>query len=249
MPKVASLSVVLLCYNDAHSIRGLVERAQAAAELHAEEYEIIVVDDGSTDDSPRVLGGLLGRIDNLRIVRHPSNLGYGGALRSGLLESRKAFVFYTDGDGQYDVHDLGSLVASAGAADVVNGYKARRSDPAHRVVIGKLYARVARGLFNLPIRDVNCDFRLIRRWALEGLTLEEEGGSVCIELVHKLATRGCRFAEVEVAHHRREFGRSQFFRPGRVWRTVKGVWRLWMALGAGRRGPQGTRPTAPGPGV
>ena len=161
----ASLSVFFPAYNDAPSLPGLVAKTFAVLEAHAADYEVIVVNDGSRDATASVLEGLRGQYGpRLRVVTHQRNRGYGGALRSGFEAATKEFVFYTDGDGQYDVGELPRLLELVGPdTGLVNGYKLERHDPAHRVWIGRTYNFCARLLFRIRIRDIDCDYRLIRR--------------------------------------------------------------------------------------
>jgi glycosyltransferase involved in cell wall biosynthesis len=149
----------------------------------------------------------------LRVITHTRNRGYGAALRSGFEAASKEFVFYTDGDGQYDPGELPALVkAMAPDVGLVNGYKVKRHDPAHRIWIGRVYNWAAGALFRIRIRDIDCDFRLIRRQALERIRLVSTSGTVCVELVRKLEVSSWRVVEVPVRHYPRQYGRSQFFR-------------------------------------
>jgi len=200
--------------------------------MHADDYEVIVVNDGSVDDTSEVLARLAERFAPLlRVITHAANRGYGGALRSGFSAARKDLVFYTDGDGQYDPGELPKLL-SLMAPDVglVNGYKLGRNDPWHRVWIGNTYNFCARRLFRIRIRDVDCDFRLIRRGLLEQVRLTSTSGAVCVELVRKLELAPYRVAEVGVHHYPRRHGRSQFFRLGSLAVTLSQLVQLWVRL-------------------
>src|SRR5262249_37700179 len=147
------------------SLPSLIERTFAVLRECAPEYEVIVVNDGSFDNTGEVLVGLAERFaPHMRIVTHPENGGYGGALRSGFANATKELVFYTDGDGQYDVGELPNLLAALRPEiGLVNGYKLERNDPWHRICIGNVYNIFARLMFRIRLRDVDCDFRLIRR--------------------------------------------------------------------------------------
>jgi len=227
-----SLSVFFPAYNDAPSLPGLIAKTFIILERHVADYEVIVVNDGSYDDTAQVLESLRQRYGpRLRVVTHPQNRGYGGALRSGFAAARKDFVFYTDGDGQYDVGELPLLLARASpATGLVNGYKLERHDPAHRVWIGKAYNFCARLLFRIRIRDIDCDYRLIRRPLLAKIHLTSTSGTICVELVRKLELSGCRVAEVGVHHYPRLHGRSQFFRVKSLAVTFLQLLRLWLRL-------------------
>jgi hypothetical protein len=226
-----SVSACLLCYNDAATIVGLVERAAAALDALDVQGEIVVVDDGSADDSLERLREAAGREPRLRVVEHARNRGYGGALRSALEAAGGDWVFYTDGDGQYDPSQLVRLARHAGPdVDWVQGYKRYRSDPLNRRVVGAVYAAAMGFLFGLPIRDIDCDFRLMRSGRLGELRLEKDSGAICVELVHGLKQAGARCVEVEVDHFERPHGRSQFFRPRRVLFSLYDVATLWIRL-------------------
>ncbi|MFL6207243.1 MAG: glycosyltransferase family 2 protein [Pyrinomonadaceae bacterium] len=230
------MSVFFPAFNDAQAIGALVGDALGLLPNLTDDYEIIVINDGSTDETATVLDQLAHTHKHVRVVQHARNLGYGAALRSGFAHARKELVFYTDGDGQYDVRELARLFPLlAAGVDVVNGFKIKRADSGRRKVIGGLYNRLARLLFRLPIRDVDCDFRLLRRSAVASITLTSSSGAICVELVRKLHVAGCRFAEVPVHHYPRAHGRSQFFTPRRVARTACDFCALWLRLVVLRR--------------
>src|SRR6185295_156982 len=150
---------------------------------------------------------------HLRVVTHQQNRGYGGALRSGFASSTKEFVFYTDGDGQYDPGELLALLRKVSPGmGLVNGYKIARHDPWRRVAIGWLYNRFARFLFGVKLRDIDCDFRLIRRSLLDQIDLSSTSGTICVELVLKLEMLAPRVVEAPVHHYPRLHGRSEFLR-------------------------------------
>lgn len=182
--------------------------------MRVADFEVIVVNDGSTDQTAEVLEQLQLQYGLfLKVVTHPCNLGYGAALRSGFEASVKDWIFYTDGDGQYDPRELSLLLDAVDPqTSFVNGYKLQRNDPWHRIAIGFLYNRLARAAFRIGIRDIDCDFRLIKRDLVQGLELQSTSGTICLELVRKLELSGAKTAEVPVSHYPRLHGRSQFFR-------------------------------------
>jgi glycosyltransferase involved in cell wall biosynthesis len=155
-------------------------------------------------------------------------------------------VFYTDGDAQYDPAELAVLWARmTPAADLVNGYKISRSDPWHRIVIGRVYHHVVSLLFGLSVRDVDCDFRLMRRSIFETINLEKNSGVICLEMMKKIEDAGFRIVEVPVHHYHRAFGKSQFFNFRRIAKTGLDVLRLWYELVIRRRHLRpGARPLA-----
>jgi glycosyltransferase involved in cell wall biosynthesis len=227
-----ALSVFFPAYNDAPSLPGLIHKTFAVLEKYVIDYEVIVVNDGSQDNTGEVLEALrLEFAPLMRVVTHAQNRGYGGALRTGFESSTKEFVFYTDGDSQYDVSELPRLLQLVTPTiGLVNGYKLERHDPAHRIWIGSIYNLCARLMFRIRIRDIDCDYRLIRRSLLDKIHLTSTSGTICVELVRKLEMSGCEVKEIGVHHYPRIYGRSQFFRLRSLASTFVQLLRLWVRL-------------------
>ena len=225
-----SISVFFPAYNDAPSLPSLIAKTFEVLESYGEDYEVIVVNDGSYDNTGEVLAQLREQYgDRLRPITHPENRGYGGALRTGFASATKNWVFYTDGDGQYDVGELPKLLAlMTPDVGLVNGYKLERNDPWHRIWIGKVYNQFARFLFRVKLRDIDCDFRLMRRELVQAINLTSTSGTICVELVKKIELTGCQIAEVGVHHYPRLHGRSQFFRVKSLLTTLMQLIRLWI---------------------
>jgi hypothetical protein len=140
-------------------------------------------------------------------------------------------VFYTDGDAQYDPAEMVLLWrAFNDEVDLVNGYKISRSDPLHRIIIGRIYHHTVKILFGLTVRDVDCDFRMMRRSIFDKVRLEKNSGVICLEMMKKITDAHFRIAEVPVHHYHRAYGRSQFFNFRRLARTAIDVFKLWFAL-------------------
>jgi glycosyltransferase involved in cell wall biosynthesis len=231
MKKSESLSIFFPCYNDEKSIGKLVEHSFSVAENLSNDYEVIVIDDGSTDNSREVLKKLKQKYKNLKLVFHNRNKGYGGALISGFKTASKDLIFYTDGDGQYDVSEL-PLLHQLMSKDVsfVNGMKMARNDPTYRIIIGNLYSFVIRWAFWLPVYDVDCDFRLIRKEIVKKIDLKITSGAICVELVKKAEEVGAVFRQVSVHHYERQHGTSQFFRVEKLLKTFYELGSLWFNL-------------------
>ena len=229
--KSQGVSIFFPCYNDAKSIKPLVENAFSTIEKYTNRYEVIVINDASTDNSKSVLERLSQKYVRLKIISHSKNLGYGGALRSGFKTARYGLIFYTDGDGQYDVRELPLLLSLLTKdCDFINGIKMTRHDPTYRIVIGNLYSFMTRWLFWIPIYDIDCDFRLIRKSLVEKLDLKSSSGSICIELVKKAQRSGAKFRQVSVHHLERRYGTSQFFKMDRILQTFTELTKLWIKL-------------------
>lgn len=232
MAATPSLSVFFPAYNDAGTIASLVISAVQVAGSLTSDFEVIVINDGSQDDTPRILDELA-RVypDHVRIVHHQKNRGYGGALRSGFATASKDLVFYTDGDAQYDPSEMVLLWNQMGDdVDWVNGWKISRSDPLHRIIIGRAYHHTVKLLFGLKVRDVDCDFRLMRRRIFDVVRLEKNSGVICLEMMKKFQDAGFRVAETPVHHYHRAHGQSQFFNFPRIARTLVDVMKLWWVL-------------------
>jgi len=208
----------------------VIRAVQAASEL-TPDYEVIVVNDGSSDATAEVADELARTYPQVRVIHHPKNRGYGGALQTGFRSATKEFIFYTDGDAQYDPGELSLLWSHlTPEADLVNGYKISRSDPLHRIVIGRLYHHIVSLMFGLRMRDVDCDFRLMRRSMFEVIHIQKTSGVICLEMMKKVQDAGFRIVEVPVHHFHRAFGRSQFFNFRRIFKTGVDVMRLWFVL-------------------
>src|SRR5256885_689563 len=245
-PKPAGLSVFFPAYNDSGTIASMVIRAVGAAAVLTPDYEVIVVNDGSADATAEIADELARTYPHVRAVHHPRNRGYGGALQTGFRSATKELIFYTDGDAQYDPAELAALWAKMTAdADLVNGYKISRSDPIHRIIIGRAYHHIVSTLFGLSVRDVDCDFRLLRRSIFDRIDLEKTSGVICLEMMKKIEDGGFRIVEVPVHHYHRAFGKSQFFNFPRIFKTGVDVMRLWYALVIRRQHlREGVRPLA-----
>lgn len=229
------ISLFFPAYNDAPSLPSLLHRTFETLRRIAVDYEVIVVNDGSLDDTGKILEELRQKYAPfLRIVTHDRNRGYGAALRSGFAAATKEYIFYTDGDGQYDPAELENLLrAATPATGLVNGYKTQRSDPWHRIAIGWLYNSFARWLFRICLRDIDCDFRLIRRSVLPLESLRSTGGPICIELVRSIELGGSEVVEIPVNHYPRRYGRSQFFRVRSLVWTFLQLCEVFLRLVAG----------------
>jgi glycosyltransferase involved in cell wall biosynthesis len=226
-----SISVFFPAYNDGGTIASMVLSALLTVRQLTDDYEVIVVNDGSADYTPEILNELVRVYDHVRIIHHEQNKGYGGALRSGFANATKELVFYTDGDAQYDARELKLLYpALVEGVDMVNGYKISRSDPWYRAVIGRTYHWIAKLTFGLRLRDVDCDFRLMRRAIFDKVHLESNSGVICVEMIKKIQDAGFVIAEVPVHHYHRVYGRSQFFNFSRTFRVGLDLMRLWVKL-------------------
>jgi len=240
-PRPPGLSIFFPAYNDGGTIASLVILAVQVAGRLTSDFEVIVVNDGSQDATKDILDDLARTYPSVRAIHHQQNRGYGAALRTGFGAATKDLIAYTDGDAQYDPAELPILWNRLSPdADMVTGFKISRSDPWHRVVIGRVYHHTVKFLFRLRVRDVDCDFRLMRREIFDRVKLEKDTGVICLEMMRKIQDAGFRVVEVPVHHYHRLHGRSQFFNFTRVFWTGIDVMRLWVklvVLGRGRTNP------------
>jgi len=240
--RLPELSYFFPAHNEAANVRGLVEEALAALPTLAERFEIIVVNDGSTDETAAIADELAAAHPEVRAVHHPTNLGYGAALRSGFAAARLANLAFTDGDRQFRVADLRRLVDRLNEPadpsrppDLVAGFRIKRADPLVRTLYASLYRLANRIFFGLRVRDVDCACKLFRRTALEGVTVESGGAFFSAELLIKLGALGRRIEEVGVPHHPRTAGRPTGAKPQVILRAIRDFWSLRLRLWAAPR--------------
>ncbi len=231
MTAVASISAVFPCYNDAATIGGLIDDVHEALSPLVPEVEVIVVNDGSADDSRATLDKLALDRPWLRVVHHETNGGYGRALLSGFATAQNDWIFYTDGDAQYDAREAALLVPLAtDDIDLVQGYKIGRGDSWYRKLIGRVYHHVVKLLFRLKVRDTDCDFRMFRRQLIIDRPLLSTTGVICVEMMRSFDRAGARFVEIPVHHYFRPSGKSQFFRVPAVARSARQLLSLWWRM-------------------
>ena len=228
---VTSVTACFPCFNDSKTIATMVRDVQGALAPLVDDLEMIVVDDGSTDGSIDVLRSLQREIPRLTVVVHDTNRGYGAALISAFGAATKDWIFYTDGDGQYDAKEAALMIpAVADDTDIVQGYKVGRGDNLARRCIGRAYHHLVKLLFRLPVRDTDCDFRLLRRQLVIDRPLTSTSGVICVEMMRTFSSAGAHFVEIPVHHYFRPHGRSQFFRVPQLTRAALGLAALWWRI-------------------
>jgi glycosyltransferase involved in cell wall biosynthesis len=241
-PRVEALSYFFPAHNEAENIEALVEEALADLEPIAERFEIIAVDDGSTDGTGQIADRLAeAHPDVVRVVHHSRNRGYGAAVRSGLAAARFPLVCFTDGDRQFRIADLARLTArleephdDGRTPDVVAGYRIKRADPAVRLAYARIYRAALRLFFGLAVRDPDCACKLFRRHALEDVAVESSGAFLSAELLIKIGERGGVIVEQGVPHYPRTAGVASGADPRVVLRAVRDFWSLRLRLWADR---------------
>jgi glycosyltransferase involved in cell wall biosynthesis len=236
--RLPRLSYFFPAHNEEANLQALVAEALTTLPTLAEAFEIIVVDDGSRDATGRIADELTAANPGVvRAVHHPTNLGYGAALRSGFRAARSEHVAFTDGDRQFRVADVGRLIdrmAAADGPDVVVGFRIKRADPLVRTLYARAYRLANRVFFGLRVRDVDCACKLFRREALEGLAVESDGAFFSAELLIKLQAAGRSLVEIGVPHHPRTAGSATGAKPSVVLRAVRDFWRLRLRMWVSR---------------
>jgi glycosyltransferase involved in cell wall biosynthesis len=236
--RLARLSYFFPAHNEEANLEGLVAEALEALPALADVFEIIAVDDGSRDATPDIADALAAaHPDVVRVVHHPTNLGYGAALRSGFGAARYEYVAFTDGDRQFKVADIGRLterLAAPDAPDVVVGFRIKRADPLIRTLYARAYRLANRIFFGLTVTDVDCACKLFRRASLDGLRLESGGAFFSAELLIKLRAAGRTVVEVGVPHYPRTAGSATGAKPSVVLRAVRDFWLLRLRMWANR---------------
>jgi glycosyltransferase involved in cell wall biosynthesis len=233
--RLRGISVFLLAHNEEDNIERVVEGFKGELPRLADDYEIIVVDDGSSDQTGQIAERMAAADNHVRVVHHVVNRGYGAAVVSGINAASKTYVLLSDGDGQFDPADAALLAAKIKECDVAVGRRVRRADPLMRRLNGKAWSILMRLLFGLRITDVDCGFKLFRREVLSNLELEAKGAMLTTELMAKLAGRGARIAEVDVHHLPRLAGEQSGNSLRVIGRAFKELFALYWKLRAARR--------------
>jgi glycosyltransferase involved in cell wall biosynthesis len=241
--KVDELSFFFPAHNEEANLEALVDEALATLPSLAGKFEVIAVDDGSKDRTPAIADEMARRHPDLfRVVHHPTNLGYGAALRSGFRAARYDLIAFIDGDRQFKVIDVGRLterMAAADSPDVVVGYRLKRADPPIRRWYARVYRVSNRVFFGVRVRDIDCACKLFKRQALEPIMVASGGAFFTAELLIKLRFEGRRIAEVGVQHYARTAGSPTGAKPSVVFRAVRDFWslrfRLWLGRSKGMR--------------
>ena len=226
------LSIVLPAYDEEDNVEAAIAEATRAAERLVAEHEIVVVNDGSVDGTAARVRAAAERDPRVRLVEHDRNRGYGEALRSGFLASRLDFVFFTDADLQFDMGELALLLPYAGAVDVVAGYRLNRQDAMVRRLNAYGWNLLVRVLFYVPVRDIDCAFKLFDRRVLEEVDIESVGAMVNTELMVKLGRRGASVVEVGVHHRPRRAGEGRGASPRVIAMAFREIVRMRRRLTA-----------------
>jgi glycosyltransferase involved in cell wall biosynthesis len=234
--RLRGLSIILPCHDEAENIERAIDEATAAGELVADAHEVLVVDDGSLDATRELAQARAAADPRVRVLIHEGNRGYGAAVRTGVAAARLEWLFLTDADLQFDMTELTRFVPLAPSSDIVAGYRTHRADPPHRVMNAAAWNFLVRRVFDVPLRDVDCAFKLMRRDVVQPLPLTAEGAMVSTEIVTHARRAGARIAQLGVTHRPRPAGRPSGASP----RVVMRAFRELRAVRAELRSPTAT---------
>lgn len=225
------MSIFFPAYNEEKNIKRTISQATVAASYITRDYEIIIVDDGSQDNTAGVVETLAKKDKHLRLVKHDKNKGYGAAVKTGLASCKKDWIFFSDSDGQFDLGELPGFVSHKTGVDFVIGYRVKRQDPLHRIFIAQVLLKLWNYLlFGLKVRDVDCAFKLIKRESLKTIKLETSSAITVTELLVKLIKAGYSYKQVPVSHYPRKFGEQTGGNIGVILKAVKESLSLWLSM-------------------
>ncbi len=235
--QIEQLTCVFPAFNEEENIGPLLDEALSTLGGFAPAFEIIVVDDGSRDRTAEIVRSYGERHPQVRLVAHPTNLGYGHAVRSGLGSVTGDAALFIDGDRQFKIADAAGLLAKLNGAQVVIGRRIKRADPWHRLVVARVYHFVLQRIFGVLLHDVDCGYKLFSREVLDKIVpqLESRSAFISPELVIRAKLSGFVVAEADVPHYPRTAGRPKGATPKVIARTLSEIWRLRKSLGRGRR--------------
>ena len=222
------LSLFFPCLNEEANVETVIREALRAAPQAARRFEVIIVDDGSTDQTAAIAARF--EASGVRLVRHDHRQGYGAALRSGLHAARYDWIFFSDGDGQFDLSELPRLAELASRADIISGYRAHRADSRHRILNARLFELALRAVFGLKVLDVNCAFKLFRRRIFDDMELTSSGAMINAEIFLKARKRGYTTAFLPVGHRPRKAGNQTGAHPKVIFRAMREFWSLWQEI-------------------
>jgi glycosyltransferase involved in cell wall biosynthesis len=228
-----SISVFFPCYNEEDNIRRTIERTLDVLAGLAADFEVIIVDDGSSDDTGKIADQIARGNSRIKVVHHAANLGYGSALRSGFAAAAKELVFYTDGDGQFDISELPPLLPLIKQYDIVACYRQNRRDRLIRKINGWCWTKLVCLLFGMKIRDIDCAFKLCRREIFDNITLVSTGALISAEILARALRKGYTVTQRPVHHYPRTAGVQTGAHPRVILRAFKELLKLHKQIKEG----------------
>jgi glycosyltransferase involved in cell wall biosynthesis len=225
-----TLTLILPAFNEAENIAATVRSAYETLSQLVLEWEIIIVNDGSSDNTNKICDRLANADSRVRVIHHATNRGYGAALKSGIISARHQLIFFTDSDGQFSFRELPKFIEYAKQFDIVAGYRAKRHDPPHRLINALGWKLLVRILLGIQIRDIDCAYKVFRREVFERIQIRSVGAMVNTEILAQAEKFGMRLKEVEVSHFPRRFGRPTGAKIGVIFKALRELVKLWCKL-------------------
>ncbi len=225
-----SISVFFPCYNEQDNITRTTQQALAVLEKLAADYEIIIVNDGSSDDTARIADEIAAKNDRVKVVHHPTNLGYGAALQSGFKAAAKDLVFYTDGDGQFDIGEMPQLLPLMEQYDIVSCFRLNRQDNLVRKINGWCWTKLGCLLFGMKVRDIDCAFKLYKREIFDNIRLSSTGALIDTEILARAVGKGYTITERPVHHYPRTAGTQTGANLKVIFRAFKELFKLYRQI-------------------
>lgn len=232
MITIKELSVFFPAFNEESNIRVTVEKALEVLPSVAETYEIIIVDDGSTDNTKEIADQIAAQNPLVRVIHHKTNLGYGAALRAGFYNAQYDPIVFTDADGQFDFAEVVKFIDLQTQADMVIGYRIKRMDPPMRLLNAWGWKQLIRVFLRLKVRDVDCAFKLVKQDVIKGIPRlnSTRGGTISPELLVKAVRCGYTFIEVGVNHYSRKGGSPTGASPKVIITSFIELMKLWWKI-------------------
>jgi glycosyltransferase involved in cell wall biosynthesis len=225
-----SLSVFFPCFNEELNIEKLVLEAIEVLNRSVEKYEILIVNDGSTDRTNLIADSLCKKYENIHVIHHEINKGYGAALITGYNNAKHEWIFFTDGDNQFYINELEFLLKEINQYDLIIGFRGKRKDPFYRRCYARCWNLLVRYFFDLMVRDLNCAFKLVNRKVFEKITLSSSGAAISTELLVRANNAGFRIKEIKVSHKERVFGSQTGANPKVVLKAFKELFELYKNI-------------------
>jgi glycosyltransferase involved in cell wall biosynthesis len=231
---MVSISVFFPCYNEQENVGRTVEKALDVLEKLNADFEVIIVDDGSSDATGQIADDIAARHGRVKVVHHPHNLGYGAALQTGFKTAAKELVFYTDGDGQFDIAEMPPLLDLMEQNDIVSCYRLNRRDPIIRKINAWCWTKLVCLVFGMKIRDIDCAFKLYKREIFDRIEMSSTGALIDAEILARAVCAGYSITQKGVHHYPRTAGVQSGANIRVILRAFKELFKLHRRIRSGK---------------
>lgn len=227
-----SLTIFFPVHNEVSNLETLIAATAEVLPDLSPEVEVLIVDDGSTDGSSDLADALAEKHTWLRVIHHEVNRGYGGALQSGFRGAKNNLIFYTDGDGQFDMGELAGCITTLGDADVLSCFRKDRQDAWHRKINTAIYETAVKLIFGLKVHDPDCAYKIYRKSVIDSIQMHSCGALIDVEMLLQAQRAGYRIVQQGVRHLPRQHGQSSGANLQVIARAVRELFRLWSRVGS-----------------